>query len=283
MKGLDEVWVLEEGEPYIEEIARRYSSRVKGKISGEISIPENLAGCDDCLYPGLGIARRDGTTSKPLPIRPPVLCPGCPHSKLYTALKAVQPTFTAGDIGCYTLGANPPYQIVDTCLCMGAGISKAAGISKQGVKRVAAVIGDSTFIHSGIPALINAVYNKANILVLILDNSSTAMTGHQPTPLTGLTAKGEEGGKTSLEGICKSCGVNSVEVVDPFDVEKTEALLKRKARCRRGQRRNFTQALRVSAQAQIEVEAVCKPGVLSLSFRLISIGESTLRQAHGDK
>jgi indolepyruvate ferredoxin oxidoreductase alpha subunit len=111
---------------------------------------------------------------------------------------------------------------------MGAGISKAAGISKQGVKRVAAVIGDSTFIHSGIPALINAVYNKANILVLILDNSSTAMTGHQPTPLTGVTAKGEEGGKTSLEGLCKSCGVNSVAVTDPYDVEKTEALLKEK-------------------------------------------------------
>jgi indolepyruvate ferredoxin oxidoreductase alpha subunit len=157
-----------------------------------------------------------------------VLCPGCPHSKLYESLKAVQPTFTAGDIGCYTLGANPPYQIVDTCLCMGAGISKAAGIAKQGVKRVAAVIGDSTFIHSGIPALINAVYNKANILVLILDNSSTAMTGHQPTPLTGITAKGEEGGKTSLEELCKSCGVKSVEVIDPYDVRKTEALLHEK-------------------------------------------------------
>ena len=93
---------------------------------------------------------------------------------------------------------------------------------------MAAVIGDSTFIHSGIPALINAVYNKANILVLILDNSATAMTGHQPTPLTGVTAKGEEGGKTSLEGLCKACGVNSIEVVDPFEVEKTEAILREK-------------------------------------------------------
>ena len=229
VKGLDEVWVLEEGEPYIEEIARKYSSRVKGKISGEISNTGELG--PDVLtdyIPDWGAAPSSFKPSKPLPYRPPVLCPGCPHSKLYTALKAAQPVFTAGDIGCYTLGASPPYQIVDTCLCMGAGISKAAGISKQGVKRVAAVIGDSTFIHSGIPALINAVYNRANILVLILDNSSTAMTGHQPTPLTGITAKGEEGGKTSLEGICKSCGVNSVEVIDPFDVEKTEALLKEK-------------------------------------------------------
>jgi indolepyruvate ferredoxin oxidoreductase, alpha subunit len=229
VKGLDEVWVLEEGEPFVEEIARRYSSRVKGKISGEISSTGELGPDVLASYtPGWSTSQSSHKLLKPLPLRPPVLCPGCPHSKLYTALKAVQPTFTAGDIGCYTLGATPPYQIVDTCLCMGAGISQAAGISKQGVKRIAAVIGDSTFIHSGIPALINAVYNKANILVLILDNSATAMTGHQPTPLTGVTAKGEEGGKTSLEGLCKACGVKSIEVVDPFDLEKTEALLKEK-------------------------------------------------------
>ena len=229
VKDLEEVWVLEEGEPFVEEIARRYSSRVRGKLSGEISItgelgPDVLSG----YVPGWSTGQTAYKPSKPLTPRPPVLCPGCPHSKLYVALKAAQPAFTAGDIGCYTLGANPPYQIVDTCLCMGAGISKAAGISKQGVKRVAAVIGDSTFIHSGIPALINAVYNRANILVLILDNSAIAMTGHQPTPLTGITAKGEEGGKTSLEGLCKACGANSVEVIDPYDVEKTEALLKEK-------------------------------------------------------
>ncbi len=229
VKGLDEVWVLEEGEPFIEEIARRYSSHVKGKISGEISStgelgPDVLSG----YILGWSSGQSNPIPSKPLPPRPPVLCPGCPHSKLYEALKEVNPTFTAGDIGCYTLGASPPYQIVDTCLCMGAGISKAAGIAKQGVKRVAAVIGDSTFIHSGIPALINAVYNKANILVLILDNSSVAMTGHQPTPLTGLTAKGEEGGRTSIEELCKACGVTSVEVTDPYEVKKTEALLREK-------------------------------------------------------
>ncbi|MEW6586461.1 MAG: thiamine pyrophosphate-dependent enzyme [Nitrospirota bacterium] len=227
--GLEEVWVLEEGEPFVEEIARKYSAKVKGKISGEIKNTGELG--PDVLadyVPGWNIGESGYKLSGPLPPRPPVLCPGCPHSKLYEALKAVQPSFTAGDIGCYTLGAGPPYQIVDTCLCMGAGISKAAGISRQGVKRVASVIGDSTFIHSGIPALINAVYNKANFLVLILDNSSTAMTGHQPTPLTGLTAKGEAGGKVSLEEICKACGANSVEVVDPYDVEKTKAILEEK-------------------------------------------------------
>ena len=236
VKGLDEVWVLEEGEPFIEEMARRYSSRVKGKISGEINGigelgPDVLSG----YISGWSSGQSNSVPARPLPPRPPVLCPGCPHSKLYEALKAVNPTFTAGDIGCYTLGASPPYQIVDTCLCMGAGISKAAGIAKQGVKRVAAVIGDSTFIHSGIPALINAVYNKANILVLILDNSSVAMTGHQPTPLTGLTAnllpavqRTRDRPAEGLEELCKACGVTSVEVTDPYEVKKTEALLREK-------------------------------------------------------
>lgn len=229
VNGLDEVWVLEEGEPFVEEIARKYSTKVRGKISGEISMTGELG--PDVLteyMPGWSADVKSSKSSMPLPPRPPVLCPGCPHSKFYDALKAVRPAFTAGDIGCYTLGANPPYQIVDTCLCMGAGISQAAGIAKQGVKRVAAVIGDSTFIHSGIPALINAVYNRANILVLILDNSAVAMTGNQPTPLTGRTAKGGEGGKISLEDICRACCVASVEVIDPYDVKKTEAVLKEK-------------------------------------------------------
>jgi indolepyruvate ferredoxin oxidoreductase, alpha subunit len=229
VNGLDEVWVLEEGEPFVEEVARKYNTKVRGKISGEISMTGELG--PDVLseyMPGWSADVKSSKSSIPLPPRPPVLCPGCPHSKFYDALKAVRPAFTAGDIGCYTLGANPPYQIVDTCLCMGAGISQAAGIAKQGVKRVAAVIGDSTFIHSGIPALINAVYNRANILVLILDNSAVAMTGNQPTPLTGRTAKGGEGGKISLEDICRACCVASVEVIDPYDVKKTEAVLKEK-------------------------------------------------------
>lgn len=229
VNGLDEVWVMEEGEPLVEEAAQKFSSNVRGKMTGDISLTGELG--PDVLskyIPGWSVGEGVHEFFAPLPARPPVLCPGCPHSKFYEALKAVQPTFTAGDIGCYTLGANPPYQIVDTCLCMGAGISQAAGIAKQGVKRVAAVIGDSTFIHSGIPALINAVYNKANILVLILDNSSVAMTGNQPTPLTGITAKGGEGGKVFLEELCRACGVNSVEVTDPYDVKKTEALLREK-------------------------------------------------------
>ncbi len=229
VQGLDEVWVLEEGEPMVEEIARRYSSSVKGKMTGELNAEGELG--PDVLaeyIPGWQKGKDSPKTLKPLPLRPPVLCPGCPHRELYQCLNTAQPSFTAGDIGCYTLGASPPLRAMDTCLCMGASISKAAGIAKQGVKRVASVIGDSTFLHSGITALISAVYTGANILVIIMDNASTAMTGHQPTPLTGITAKGQQGGKVSLEELCRACGVKSVDVVDPFDKDATTRTLKEK-------------------------------------------------------
>ncbi|MFB3895098.1 MAG: thiamine pyrophosphate-dependent enzyme [bacterium] len=221
VKDLEEVWVLEEGEPIIEEITRRYSNNVKGKLTGELNRVGELG--PDCFT----WAQRKPVAepSKPkLPIRPPVLCPGCGHRETYKALNAAKPTFVTGDIGCYTLGANPPLSAMDTCLCMGASISQATGIAKQGVKRVAAAIGDSTFLHGGIPALINAVYNKANITVVIMDNDSTAMTGHQPTPLTGITAKGEQGGKIVLEDLCKACRADTVDVVEPFDGKKTQVV-----------------------------------------------------------
>ena len=226
---LKEVWVLEEGEPLVEEVARKYSARVRGKISGEITREGELG--PDALAEYIPKGAKTGEkhfSEERLPVRPPVMCGGCPHRELYKSLRKAGPDFTTGDIGCYTLGASPPLSAMDTCLCMGASISKAAGIAKQGVRRVAAVIGDSTFLHSGIPALISAVYNRANILVLILDNSSVAMTGHQPTPLTGITAKGKEGGKVSLEEICRACGARSVEVVDPFDAGKTERTIREK-------------------------------------------------------
>lgn len=230
VSGKDEVWVLEEGYPVVEEIARKYSSKVKGKISGELSAEGELGPDAMAEYvPGWNAANVSApVTANPLPVRPPVMCAGCPHRELYQALKAAGPSFTAGDIGCYTLGAAPPLSAMDTCLCMGASISKAAGIASQGVKRVAAVIGDSTFLHSGITALISAVYNKANILVVIMDNSATAMTGHQPTPLVGVTAKGEESGKVSLEELCKACGAASVRVLSAYDVKGNTEVLKEK-------------------------------------------------------
>jgi indolepyruvate ferredoxin oxidoreductase alpha subunit len=223
--GLEEVIVLEEGEPMIEELVRKYHNNVKGKLTGEINRTGEV-GAD-----ALGLYLKKQTLSggvKDLPRRPPVLCPGCGHRDLYTALKAAAPSFTAGDIGCYTLGCNPPLEALDSCLCMGASISKAAGIAGQGVKRVACVIGDSTFMHMGLPALISAVYNRANITVLILDNSSTAMTGHQPTPLIGITAKGQEVPKVILEELCKASGASTVTVIDPVKIEETTALIKEK-------------------------------------------------------
>jgi indolepyruvate ferredoxin oxidoreductase, alpha subunit len=226
VKDLDEVWVLEEGEPIVEEMARKYHANIKGKLSGDLSIVGELG--PDALLEALGQSSSEKAAPSDLLKRPPSLCAGCSHRELYKSLKAAGPAFTTGDIGCYTLGAAPPLSAMDTCLCMGASISKATGMSLAGAKRVAAVIGDSTFMHTGVPALISAVYNKANILVIIMDNSVTAMTGHQPTALTGVSAKGEEGGKVDLEALCRACGVSSLEVIDPVNHEATEKLIRDK-------------------------------------------------------
>ncbi len=224
VKELEEVVVLEEGYPYMEIIVRKFHNNVRGKLSGDLPCEGEL-GVEPVLR--LFDKSADFVSIKDLPPRPPMLCPGCPHREFFKALNEARPSFVTGDIGCYTLGANPPLKALDTCLCMGASISKAVGIASQGVKRVAAVIGDSTFLHTGIPALINAVYNKANILVCILDNSAVAMTGHQPTPVIGITAKGEKTKELNLVELCKACGVDSVEVVDPFNKEKMVEVLKK--------------------------------------------------------
>ncbi|MCX8027170.1 MAG: thiamine pyrophosphate-dependent enzyme [Thermodesulfovibrionales bacterium] len=229
IRGLDEIWILEEGYPFIEDIALKYSKKIKGRRSGHIDMEGELGteALRRHLIPNYSIPTIQ--LDAPLPGRPPVMCQGCPHREFYKSLNEAKPTFVAGDIGCYTLGAAPPLKALDTCLCMGASISKAAGMSLQGVNGVVAVIGDSTFIHSGITSLISAVYNKANILVAILDNSAVAMTGHQPTPATGVTAKGEEGGKIDLVELCKACGVDSIEVFSPYeDKEKNTATIKDK-------------------------------------------------------
>lgn len=162
----------------------------------------------------------------PLPVRPPNLCAGCMHRTVFYAFKEVSKelkkqniqTIFSGDIGCYTLGNAPPLELIDTCLCMGAGISIAGGISRtnKNSKNVA-FIGDSTFFHSGIPAVINAVYNKADVTIAVLDNRTTAMTGHQPHPGTGKTALGEATKLIDIEGILKSCGIEFVKTVSADD------------------------------------------------------------------
>jgi indolepyruvate ferredoxin oxidoreductase alpha subunit len=221
--GLEKVLVFEECEPILEEKIRCMHPNVEGKLTGKIpkegeltpDIAAKAYGKELPAPKSVGLA---------LPPRPPSLCPGCPHTSLYNSLKKVAPTIVAGDIGCYTLGVG--MGTLHTCLCMGAGISQAAGMSHSGLSRVAAVIGESTFLHSGVTALLNAVYNNANILVLILDNSAVAMTGHQPTPLSGTMATGQIGGKISLEEIVKACNVASLDIVDPYKEVDTEKLMR---------------------------------------------------------
>lgn len=173
--------------------------------------------------------------------RPPLLCPGCPHSGIYFTLSSLghrstlpgkqprPPKLTiCGDIGCYTLGAFPPLSAIDTCGCMGAGISQAAGMAKAGLnEKPLAVIGDSTFMHSGINGLLNAVYNEANICILILDNSTTAMTGHQGHPGSGIPPAGQPRHKVIIEDLVRGTGVKNVAVVDAFDLKAVRVALKK--------------------------------------------------------
>lgn len=173
------------------------------------------------------------TTSKQsvdIPERPPALCPGCPHRASFYAVKEAARGTDAvytGDIGCYTLGLMPPLQMVDTCLCMGASIGIACGLYRSDPGRPhIAFLGDSTFFHAGVPALINAVYNNERIVLVILDNSTTAMTGFQPHPGTGKTAAGSPAEKVSLASLVRGCGVKWVREVDPFDLEKAKAAVR---------------------------------------------------------
>ncbi len=161
-----------------------------------------------------------------IPARPPVLCPGCPHRGLYYALKDLN-LYVSGDIGCYTLGAQAPLSMMDTCVCMGASVSALHGYNtargSEAAKKSIAVIGDSTFIHSGITGLIDIVYNKGISTVIVLDNSITGMTGHQNNPLNGKTIKGDPTTAVNLEALAKAIGINRVRVVDPFDIKGTKA------------------------------------------------------------
>jgi indolepyruvate ferredoxin oxidoreductase alpha subunit len=236
---VEEVLVVEELEPFIEEQLRTLGGDVvvRGKDllprEGELT-PEQV---EQAVARFLGVEyspppRRSSRLE--LPPRPPVLCPGCSHRALFYALKKVtKRKIYAGDIGCYTLGAMPPLKAMDTCLCMGSGVSQAQGFYHAGVDaEVVALIGDSTFLHAGLPALLNAAYNGAEILVIILDNRTTAMTGHQPHPGVGITATGEETFALDFVALAKALGASYVAKVRPNDFEATlrvleEALSKR--------------------------------------------------------
>ncbi|MEG2086608.1 MAG: indolepyruvate ferredoxin oxidoreductase subunit alpha [Angelakisella sp.] len=161
-----------------------------------------------------------------VPVRPPVLCPGCPHRGVFYTLSRLGVT-VFGDIGCYTLGALPPLGAIDTTLCMGASVSGLHGFllanGEQAAKKSVAVIGDSTFVHSGITGLINSVYNGTSSTIIIMDNSITGMTGHQQNPTTGYSLRGMPAPQLSLEALCTACGVGLVTVVDPADLAATRS------------------------------------------------------------
>jgi len=224
---VERLYVVEELEPFIEEQLRADGLEVHGKDllprTGELS-PEIVR-----QSLGKGNGKPAAADLGDLPRRPPVLCPGCPHRGLFHALKKARATVT-GDIGCYTLSALPPLQMMDTCVCMGASIGVAQGLVRtiegRQKDRIVAVLGDSTFIHSGIPSLVNAVYNKANITVVIADNRTTAMTGQQENPGTGQTLQGEAVPQLDFEGLSRSIGVSHVATVDPLEVEACEKVIR---------------------------------------------------------
>ncbi len=223
------VYVIEELEPVIEEHCKALGLDVVGKeifsLEGEYSAPMIAKAI-------LGVeAPEKITIDEQVPVRPPVMCPGCPHRGMYYVLKKLGLT-VSGDIGCYTLGALAPLSSVDACVCMGASIGMAHGMEKAAGadfrKNTVAVIGDSTFIHSGITGLIDVVYNKGNSTVIILDNSITGMTGHQPNPTTGFTIKGEPTKQVNLIALAQAVGVSPerIKVADPFDLDNFEKVVK---------------------------------------------------------
>ncbi|HBN86009.1 MAG TPA: indolepyruvate ferredoxin oxidoreductase subunit alpha [Clostridiales bacterium] len=227
-KKVDKLYVIEELDPFIETFVKAQGIEVTGKdlfsVMGEYSV-EMIAKA----ISGTNIETLDVKFEEELPPRPPVLCPGCPHRGLFYVLKKLKLTVT-GDIGCYTLGALSPLDSIDACVCMGASIGMSLGMEKARGKdyarKLVAVIGDSTFIHSGITGLIDVVYNKGTSTVIILDNSITGMTGHQHNPSTGFTIKNEPTKQVDLVQLCKAIGVERVRVVDPFDVVETEKVIK---------------------------------------------------------
>ena len=223
----ERVYIIEELDGIIESHCRNIGvNNVMGKeifgYIGELSqsiIAEKL----------LGEKTEVQTFGENIPVRPPVMCAGCPHRGLFYCLSKLK-VMVSGDIGCYTLGAAAPLCAIDTTVCMGASISGLHGFNKargaEAEKNSVAVIGDSTFMHSGMTGLVNIAYNATNSTVIILDNSITGMTGHQQNPTTGKNLKGDPAAAVNLEELCKAIGIKRVRVVDPYSLAETEAAIK---------------------------------------------------------
>ena len=244
LQGLDEVLCLEELDPVIEQelvyLCGKYHlpTRIRGKLTEDVA----LAGENSCDSVAADLAAflgwqppEQNTTDQPpeLPVRPPVLCAGCPHRASFFAVKEAmkgKKSVFCGDIGCYTLGNAMPLDMVDTCLCMGAGVNMTQGIGKiEPDTTCFAFVGDSTFFASAITGMVNAVYNQANMTLVVLDNSTTAMTGHQPHPGTGKTMMGQVVDKVSIEDTLHGIGVKTVETVNPLHLQEAIDCVKRVA------------------------------------------------------
>ena len=220
------LYVIEELDDVIESFCKKNGIAVHGK--------DVFPRCDEfsqnvirqCM---LGKVPESKKVDAETPGRPPVMCCGCPHRGLFYALKKAK-VYVSGDIGCYTLGASAPLSAIDTCICMGASVSALHGYNKARGKdaeqKSVAVIGDSTFIHSGITGLIDIAYNQSNSVVIILDNSITGMTGHQQNPTTGYNIKGDPTTAVDLEALCKAVGIKRVRVCDPYNLNEVESVLK---------------------------------------------------------
>ncbi len=218
--------VVEELDPVLETYCKSLGLKVEGKnlfpLEGEFS--QNL------IAEKLGAVRvQSAQLEEALPPRPPVMCAGCPHRGLFYALVKNKCT-VLGDIGCYTLAAAAPLNAIEMTLCMGASVSSIHGFNKamgaEGEKKTVAVIGDSTFMHSGMTGLANIAYNQSNSTVIILDNSITGMTGHQQNPTTGYNIKGDPAGKIDLEPLCRAMGIRRVRVVDPYDLAACDTAIR---------------------------------------------------------
>ncbi len=222
-KKVNGLYVIEELEPFIEDCLKAAGIACEGKtlfsLQGEISVP--------IIQEKFGQKKPEVKAAEKVPARPPVMCAGCPHRGVFYVLNKLKLTVN-GDIGCYTLGAVPPLAAVDTCVCMGASVGMAHGFKKAtgGESKNIAVIGDSTFLHSGVTGLINAVYNQSGITLVILDNSTTGMTGHQQHPATGKNLKGEPAPIVLLDELCRACGVKDLQIVDAYDIKSVERAVK---------------------------------------------------------
>lgn len=223
----EKIYIIEELDGIIEQHCRNIGvTNIQGKeIFGYIGeIPQSVI-----AEKLLGETKEFSALDDNIPVRPPVMCAGCPHRGMFYMLKKLGVT-VSGDIGCYTLGACAPLEALDTTICMGASISGLHGFNKargaESEHKSVAVIGDSTFMHSGITGLVNIAYNDSNSTVIILDNSITGMTGHQQNPTTGKNLKGDPAAAVNLEELCRAVGIKRVRVVDPYKLSECEAAVK---------------------------------------------------------